>query len=176
MTSVTGVSSSPVTHPRPSPLVFCILAALVLLAYSPALTQPFIEDDYPNIVQARLYGPMSGWAAMFHDPVFRWRSTSWLLMSGLSRVFAMHASAYYAFGILLHVVNTWLVYGMGVWRALGYELTAWAAGFFAIYEGHQEAVMWVSACNEPLMLFFGLLAFLLWVRFLQGRSLIWYGA
>ena len=137
MTSVTGASTAPGTHTRPSPLVVCIITALVLLAYLPALTQPLLEDDYPNIVQARVYGPVSGWTEMFHNPVFRLRTTSWVLLNGLYQLFGMHAPAYYAVTILLHILNTWLVYGMGVWRALGYELTAWAAGFFAIYEGHQ---------------------------------------
>src|ERR1700686_488896 len=86
----------------------------------------------------------------------------------------MHAPTYYAATSLLHAVNTWLVYGMGVWRALGYELTAWAAAFFAIYEGHQEAVMWVSASSEPLMLAFGLLSFLAWIRFMESRKLLLY--
>lgn len=174
MTSVTGASTAPGTHTRPSPLVFCILTALVLLAYLPALTQPLLEDDYPNIVQARVYGPVSGWTEMFHDPVFRLRTTSWVLLNGLYGMFGMHAPAYYAVTILLHILNTWLVYGMGVWRALGYELTAWAAGFFAIYEGHQEAVMWVSASNETLMLVFGLLSFLAWIRFIESGKLLLY--
>ena len=176
MTSVNGVSSAPGTHSRPSPLIFCILTALVLLAYTPALTQPLLEDDYPNIVQARVYGPVSGWTEMFHAPVFRLRTTSWLLMNALYQLFGMQAPPYYAAVILLHVVNTWLVYGLGVWRALGYELTAWAAGFFAIYEGHQEAIMWVSACNEPLMLMFSLLSLLAWIRFIEDRRALLYFA
>jgi len=168
MTSVAGASIAPGIQFRPSPLIFCILAALVLIAYAPALTQPLLEDDYSNIVQARVYGPVSGWPEMFHDPVFRLRTTSWLLLNGLYQLAGMHASAYYAVVILLHVLNTWLVYAMGAWRALGYDVTAWAAGFFAVYEGHQEAVMWVSASNEELMLLFGLLSLLAWVRFIES--------
>jgi len=174
MTSVTGAAIAASTHSRPSLLVFCVLTALVLLAYLPTLTQPLLEDDYPNIVQARVYGPVSGWSEMFHDPVFRLRATSWVVLNALYQLFGMHAPAYYAAVILLHVVNTWLIYGMGVWRALGYELTAWAAGFFAIYEGHQEAVMWVSASSESLMLMFGLLSFLAWIRFIENRRPLLY--
>ena len=111
---------------------------------------------------------------MAHDPQFRLRTTSWLLLYGVFQGFGMHAPAYYVTTILLHIVNTWLIYGMGVWGALGYELTAWAAGFFAVYEGHQEAVMWISAASEPLMLMFGLLAILAWILFLQkGRPLLY---
>jgi hypothetical protein len=56
------------------------------------------------------------------------------------------------------------------------ELTAfWAACFFAISEGHQEAVMWLSAKNEMLLFLFGMAAWICWVKFLRTRSWGWYG-
>ncbi len=152
------------------------LAILAIVAYLPTLTQPLLEDDYPNLVVALRYGHVSGWPAMMADPVFRLRTTSWLLMYGLHRLFGMHAAGYYAGMILLHVVNTWLVYALGAWRLLGYRLTAWAAAFFAVYEGHQEAVMWLSASNEPLMVLFGLLSIICWIQFLNRRGWFWYVA
>ncbi len=107
---------------------------------------------------------------MFHDPVFRVRTTTWLLMYGINRVFGMWAPAYYAALVILQILNTWLVFALGSWNMLGYRTAAWAAGFFAVYEGHQEAVMWLSGSTEPLMLFFGLLSFLLWIRVIQGGA------
>jgi len=156
--------------------VLLILTALALLTYLPLFHQPLLEDDYPNIAQAILYGPVSGWDRMFHDPLFRPRTTTWLMLYGINRMFGMHATAYYAAMILLHLLNTWLVYSLGVWRMLGYQTTAWAAAFFAISEAHQEAVMWVSASNEPLMLLFGLLSFICWIRFLDQRRALLYFA
>ena len=32
----------------------------------------------------------------------------------------------------------------------------WAAAFFAVHEGHQEAIVWYSAISELLVFFFGL--------------------
>ncbi len=89
----------------------------------PALTQPLIEDDYPNIILAQHYGPLSGWPEMFHDAVFRLRTTTWLLFYGLNALFGMHAAAYYAAMILLQVLNTWLVWMLGIWRALGFGVS-----------------------------------------------------
>jgi len=40
----------------------------------------------------------------------------------------------------------------------------WAAAFFAVHEGHQEAVIWFSGFTEPAMLVFGLGAMLCWLR------------
>jgi hypothetical protein len=73
------------------------------------------------------------------------------------------------------VLHTWLVYALGAWRPVGYRVSAWAALFFAIYEGHQEAVMWFSACNELLQFLFGVGAVVCWLHFLeQGRRRWWW--
>lgn len=148
----------------------CLLAALTVLAYGPVFGQPLIEDDYPNIAQAQLYGPVAGWPAMMHDPVFRVRATTWLLMYGIHCVFGMWAPAYYAALVALQILNTWLVFALGSWRDIGYRTAAWAAAFFAVYEGHQEAVMWLSGSTEPLMLFFGLLSLLFWIQVIQNAG------
>lgn len=148
----------------------------MLLAYLPALSQPLIEDDYGNIVIAQRYGPVAGWRELALDATFRLRATTWVFMYGLNALAGMHALAYYGAMIALHIFNTWLVYLLGMWRPLGFALTAWAAAFFAVYEGHQEAIMWLSGSTEPLLLFFGLVAFLCWVEFLERRRVMWYAA
>ena len=45
----------------------------------------------------------------------------------------------------------------------------WAAVFFAVHEGHQEAVMWFSAINELLLFFFGMASLWCWLRRREGR-------
>jgi len=160
----------------PQLAILAILAGLAALAYAPALTQPFIEDDYSNIILAQHYGPLSGWPEMLGNPVFRLRTTSWLELYALNRLFGVHAAPYYAVTILLHIADTWLVFALGAWRPLGYRLTAWAAAFFAVYERHQEAVMWISGSAELLLVFFGLLSFFCWLRFLERNGGLWYAA
>ena len=146
-----------------------MLALAAILAYLPTLWQPLLEDDYPHLMLAQHLGAPSAWRDLAAHP-FRFRATAeWFLYAGY-RLFGMHASGYYALTIALHVVATWLVYAMGAWPLLGYELSAWAAGFFAIYEGHQEAVMWLSACNELFQFLFVAGAFVCWLRFLFGKQ------
>lgn len=156
--------------PQSSRAALLLLALLAALAYLPTPTQPLLEDDFLNIGQAQAYGPVSGWPQMAADGVFRLRATSYWFMYGLNTVFGMYAPPYYIANILLHILNTWLVFALGCWRPLGYRLTAWAAAFFAVYEGHQEAVMWFSACNELLQFFFGVTALLCWICFLDVVS------
>src|SRR5262249_8480443 len=65
---------------------------------------------------------------------------------------------------ILHIFNAWLVFAVA-WAIPRTRMAApWAALFFAIHEGHQEAVMWFSAVNELLMFFFGMASLWCWLR------------
>ena len=171
------VSSLYIREDRCSGRVLAALALLAILAYLPALRQPLLEDDYPNISLALSIGAPNG-LGQLAESVFRLRATSYWLTNAIYHAFGMTAVAYYCFGILMHVLNTWLVYALGFWRPLGYELAGWAAGFFALYEGHVEAVLWFTASTELLMFLFGMSSLLCWVRFLDagGRGWLWYVA
>jgi hypothetical protein len=144
----------------PLPQLFAI-GALCALAYAPTLNLPLMEDDYPNIAQALKFGSP---AAPLGDPIFRMRATSYWTMQGLYRTFRMFPPAYHATSLVLHIANAWLVYlALLAWpQTRGAAI--WAAGFFAVHEGHQEAVMWFSAMNELLQFFFGVMALWLWMR------------
>lgn len=153
-----------------------LLALLAIVAYLPTLRQPLLEDDYPHLTLAQHYGDPANWRDLAAHP-FRFRATAeWFLFAGY-RMFGTHPAGYYALTIALHILATWLVYAMGIWPVLGYELSAWAAAFFAVYEGHQEAVMWVSACNELWQFLFVAGAFVCWLGFLNAkRRRRWYYA
>jgi hypothetical protein len=153
--------------------LLALLALLAVLAYLPTLRQPLLEDDYPNLAIAQTYGAPQEWRQLAGS-VFRLRATSEWLFYFAYNAFGMHAAPYYAIAILLHVLNTWLVYALGAWRAVGYRVSAWAALFFAVYEGHQEAVMWFSACNELLQFLFGVGAIVCWLHFLDSGKWKWY--
>jgi len=71
---------------------------------------------------------------------------------------------YHAVSLLLHIVNTWLVFWIAMTWPPMRSAALWAAAFFAVHEGHQEAVMWFSAINELLMFLFGAAALLCWMH------------
>lgn len=161
--------------PRTRPALLALLALLAILAYLPTMRQPLLEDDYPNLAIAQTYGAPAAWRQLAGS-VFRLRATSEWLFKFAYDAFGMHAAPYYCVSILLHILNTWLVFALGAWRPVGYRVSAWAALFFAVYEGHQEAVMWFSACNELLQFLFGVGAVVCWLHFLEGgrRRFWWY--
>src|SRR5436305_3246849 len=109
----------------PRTRVLILLALLCVMAYLPALRQPFIEDDYPHIAIAQHLGDPANWRELAAHP-FRFRATAEWFFWGAYRAFGMNPAPYYGIAILLHILCTWLVYAMGAWPVLGFEISGWA--------------------------------------------------
>ncbi len=140
-----------------------VLAAAVLVAYAPCFRIPLIADDYPNIAQSLSYGAPAGAVRLLADAQFRLRATSYWAMYGLWQAVGPAAWAYHAASVALHIAGTWLLWLVAsAWPRMR-SAAFWAALFFAVYEGHQEAVMWFSAINELLMFCFGMGALWCWM-------------
>jgi hypothetical protein len=153
-------------------LALSLLALLAALAYAPMFAIPLLEDDYPNLWQSLNYGSPAGFSGLFHDPVFRLRATSYWAMFLLWQVGKLAPFVYHLASLSLHIANTWLLYGICLAWPRMRASAFWAAAFFAIQEGHQEAVMWFSAINELLLFLFGMGALWCWVR-LEARERGW---
>jgi len=124
-------------------LAFGVLLALCFAAYAPMLSLPLFEDDYPLIALADRYG----FTGVLADPVFRPRATlSWTMLA-LWRTFHLTPIVYHIASLAVHGANTCLVYLLFLsWPAPSVRRAAFsAAAFFAIAEGHQEAVVWFAA-------------------------------
>ena len=147
---------------------------LALVTYLPALRLPFIDDDYAEIALAGNWA-VSGWTPLWQNPNLRARTTNMVLNGELDHVFGFTPVPFYVVSILVHALCVLLLFAASAWSEVLDETTAfWAAGFFAIFEGHQEAVMWISARNESLVFLFGMAAFVCWVKWLHRRLVLWY--
>jgi len=146
------------------------LSALSTLAYVRSLWLPLISDDYLQVQLGRQYGPVSSWPALAADPLYRSRSTSILLTHWTEQLFGISVMAFNLTSLVLHILNTLLVFALGKWKPIGWRAAFVAAAFFAVYEGHQEAVIWYSALPELLLFFFGLGTLLLWILWLERRA------
>jgi len=145
-------------------LKLLVLALLCVLAYAPLLSIPLFEDDYPILTQSQQFGGISGLATVFQAPVYRARATLYWTGALLWPLFRLRPWAYHAVSLLLHIANTLLVFFVcRLWNPM--KRTAfWAAAFFAVYEGHQEAVVWYSAISELLVFLFGVGSLLAWQK------------
>jgi hypothetical protein len=143
---------------------------LAALPYAPVFVQPFLSDDYVQIDLGRKYGPIQAWESLFADPLYRCRATSIVMTHWTERFFGTAPLPFYASSVLLHVLNTWLLFLAG-WRlGLGGVRSYLASAFFAVYAGHQEAVMWYAALPELLLFFFSGCFLLSWNSYLRNRS------
>lgn len=154
---------------RTSALVWLVLGGLAVLPYVLVLNQPFISDDYLQISLGRQYGPPSGWNALAGDPLYRARATSLVLTHLTEHFFGFSPLPFYVSVILLHVLNTGLLFALTLRLGLGRRIALCAAAFFAVYEGHQEAVMWYAALHELLVFFFAFITLILWSLWGEGR-------
>jgi hypothetical protein len=155
------------------------LVVLAIVAYVPAQLLPLIADDYVQINLGRKYGPMSAWSDLAGDALYRCRATSLVITYWTEKLFGFSPAAFNFSSLIIHVINVLLVAALGVWRPVGWRVSVMAAAFFAIAEGHQEAVMWYAALPELLVFAFVLSSFLAWVLWLKTegpRARYYYGA
>jgi hypothetical protein len=135
---------------------------------------PLVEDDFPNLWQSQQMGSPAEAVALLQNPVFRLRATSFWVMYLLWQVARLAPFAYHLVCLVVHIANTWLLYAVCLAWPRMRAAAFWAAGFFAIAEGHQEAVMWFSAINELLLFLFGMGALLCWRKLAaRGRGGGW---
>jgi len=146
---------------------------LCLLAYLPFLQLPLIADDYLQIALARQYGSWQGQQTLFADALYRCRATSLWITWGIDRLFGPHVLPLALVCLGLHFINCMLVFALGSWERVGRGVATAAALFFAVYEGHQEAVVWISAMPELLVFCFGTICFLAAMRWLRDGGGRW---
>lgn len=141
-----------------------LIATSAVLAYAPSIGIPLIADDFPNIAQSITWGAPEGIPTLLHDAQFRLRATSYWTMFALWQAGDVNPWVYHIASLVLHILNAWLVFAV-VWTWPRWRAAApWAALFFAVHEGHQEAVMWFSAINELLLFLFGMASLWCWLR------------
>ena len=159
-------------------LALAAIAVLCLLAYWRALSLPLISDDYLQVGLSRDYGPVSGWGNLAADALYRCRATSLFLTYWTERCFGFSPFVFNVSSLIVHILNSWMVLALGTWRIVGWRVSFFAACFFAVYQGHQEAVMWYAALPELLVFLFAMACLLFWIRWLQSVSTgkVWYAA
>jgi hypothetical protein len=135
---------------------------VAVFTYLPAVNNSFISDDFGifSYLQKFRQSPISILAV----PSEFFRLTSYIYFSVCLLLFGTNSEAFYWAGIVLHVTVSLLVYVL-VFMTTGKRIAAWAAAFFfAAYERHQEAIMWISASNSTIVTLSCVLFLILWLR------------
>jgi hypothetical protein len=151
-------------------VLYLSIIGLSVGAYFVMLDNFFISDDFTlmRFMQALDLNPLYIWQAPSSSEFFRIASYVyfWLCF----HIFGLNAKPFYWTGIGLHTIISVLVF-LWVFRVCRNRLAAWVSAlFFSAYAIHQEAVMWISAANELILVLNCLVFLLLWEQYLDSTD------
>jgi protein O-mannosyl-transferase len=160
-------------RPLCSPGFICLLLALATLAvYFPVRHYGFVNYDdsgyffsNPRVLTG-LTWPNIHWAFTSGQDA-NWHPLTWLSLMLDATLFGTGPAAPHLTNVLLHTANSILLFLLllrltkAIWRS------AAVAMLFAVHPLHVESVAWISERKDVLSAFFGLLALLCYVRYVE---------
>jgi tetratricopeptide (TPR) repeat protein len=171
--SAAGVRRAPSSFP-----IWALSAALAMLAYAtfrPALECAFTNYDDPEYVTAniRIQQGLSWenlkWAAVT-PVVSTWHPVTVLSHMADCHFFGLASADHHRVNVVLHVLNTVLVFLLFVQATGAPWRSALVAALFACHPLHVESVAWVAERKDVLCTFFGLLSLTFYVRYVEKCS------
>lgn len=164
------------------------IAVLILAAtipYLPTLRYGFVYDDAlivdnPNLSSLRhipefFTQSMYKTVGFHHDtvPVF-YRPLFFTQLCLICVLFGPGPFGFHLFSLLIHLLNTLLLYGLTIEFGLSETTALLTAVLFAVHPVHVESVVWPSASPEPMVLAAILLSLIAFRRFAaNGKGGMW---
>jgi hypothetical protein len=152
------------TRPGPASAAALVLLGLaVLLAYLPAVIAGvgFVSDDFMILERVRAADGLRGATRFFGQSFYDYYRPAGFVSFAIDwALWGARPAGYHVTSILLHLLNTWLVFALAR-RLLSVEMAVLAAALFALHVVNQEAVYWISARFDLLATAGGLLVILL---------------
>jgi tetratricopeptide (TPR) repeat protein len=154
-------------------LIAALLALVTITLYWPAMRHDFVNFDDPDYVTANphVQGGLtwSGlkWAFCNTEQAAYWAPLMWLSHMLACQLFGLNPWGHHLINVLLHAVNTVLVFLLlrrltgALWRSV------LVAALFGLHPLRVESVAWVTERKDVLSTCFGLLALLAYTRYAQ---------
>ncbi|MEN6420393.1 MAG: hypothetical protein ABFD76_00475, partial [Smithella sp.] len=159
--------------PRNQILIIHIALILVIFAVFWQVNQfDFINlDDNVYVtenshVQSEFTLDALRWALTTTDLGY-WQPLTWLSLMLNYQLFGLKAGGYHITNLILHILNTLLLFWLfkrmtgAVWRS------AFVAAFFALHPFHVESVAWIAKRKDLLSAFFWMLSLCLYVYYTE---------
>jgi len=151
------------------------IAALTIVAYAPVWNFGFISLDDPQygsanpIVSQGLTWTGFRWAFAGSNG-FYWHPLTWLSHQLDVQLFGMDAGSHHAISLVLHVINSLLLFLAFVRMTAANGRSAFVAAMFALHPLHVESVAWIAERKDVLSTLFALLAILAYVSYVRRRQ------
>ncbi len=133
------------------------LTFLVIATYANSLTNEFLSDDIPTIVQNE--ANLKQFSYIFNPPVFPIRP---LFYSISYHIAGLNPTAFRFWNILFHLGSVLLLYAL-ITHLYNKRVALFAAGLMAVHSLLVEPVVWISGGAYVLGTFLFLLSFLTYV-------------
>lgn len=168
--------------------LICFLSAVTILAFFPTFFNSFqlAWDDTWQVLENPLVHDYSLRAIFFHFTHFwqgQYSPVNSLFYLMMNLVFGMNATAFHTACLLIHLINSWLVFSISILviskflptignsRTQGFAFLA--ALLFAAHPLQVESVAWISASKIILYGLFTLSAIWSYIRHIQNSKPIW---
>jgi hypothetical protein len=142
----------------------------------------FVNFDDPGFVTENRHvqqGLTSAGVAWAFRTTFtgNWHPITWISHMLVCQFFGLDPAAHHLVNLLLHTVNSLLLFHLLLQMTRQLWPSALVAAFFALHPLHVESVAWVAERKDVLSTFFGLLTLSAYWRYVQGGAArwIWYG-
>ncbi len=144
-------------------LLCLALVVVTALVYGQVVGFEFVNFDDPGYVidNPQVTGGVSaeniGWAFTSGYQA-NWHPATWLSLMLDAQLFGLNPAGYHATNLLLHVLNTVLLFWVLRRMTAAMWPSALVAALFALHPLHVESVAWVTERKDVLSLFWGLLS------------------
>jgi len=151
--------------------VILLLVLVIAALYGPGLRDYFVSDDFVNIEYSKLNSLQD--ILGFLTPIGRlwfYRPVIQILFGLDYSIFGLNPVPYHLQSLVLHCLNTGLVYLLALRLGEGKQLVGLtSAVVFASNWRHDESVWWISSMGDLLAAFFILLTNLLFLAYLSDK-------
>lgn len=163
----------------PEAMICFLLSAAILIVYFQVRGFEFVNFDDPayvlsnDLVKKGLSREGFQWAFQSIS-AGNWHPLTMISHMADVELYGMDAGGHHWNNVLIHVVNSLLLFGVlrlmtgSVWRS------GLAAGLFALHPLHVESVAWISERKDVLSTFFLMLTLWCYTHYVRNYKIVWY--
>ena len=156
----------------------CLIVATGAV-YGHVITFEFVNlDDQTYVVQnspVRMgLTPNGAWWALSTGHASNWHPLTWLSHMLDCDLYGLDPAGHHVTNVLLHMLNTLLLFGMLQAMTATPGPSAFVAAVFALHPLHVESVAWVAERKDVLSTMFGFLCLAAYIAYARRGSIGWY--
>lgn len=152
------------------------VTGLTVLLYYRTFNYYFFQDDFYLFNMSRASNLKEVWGVFRLIPgVTFYRPVSMLVFYNLmSKIVGYSSVGYHLLGLGLHLINAMLIYVLVNKLAKNKPLSLLVSFFYAVSANHYITLAWVAAFHYLLGLFWGLIAWLSFIKGIENKKLGWF--